>query len=130
MLTKCIIKSFSPILNHANFRVLHLGTALPATFPIRSRTEHDTRRHSFPAASRGSEAPGPVRQPLEPTSFTAKKTPEGPPGGSRSKPTQPDTQSVRTEQPNDAQSFFGSTTPPQSTVRRCKPLLDSGTYRP
>jgi hypothetical protein len=33
-------------------------------------------------------------------------------GGGRSKPTQPNTKSVRTEQPDDAQDFFGSTTPP------------------
>jgi hypothetical protein len=33
-------------------------------------------------------------------------------GGGRSKPTQPDMKSVRTEQPDDAQDFFGSTTPP------------------
>jgi len=62
-----------------------LGTALPATFPTRSRTGRDTR--SFPMAFRGSEAPGPTRQPLELTSFTAKNTPEGPPGGGQSKPT-------------------------------------------
>jgi hypothetical protein len=59
---------------------LLLGTTLPTTFPTRSRTRHDTRRQSFPAAFRGLEAPGPARQPLELTSFTAKKTLEGPPG--------------------------------------------------
>jgi hypothetical protein len=56
-----------------------LGTALPATFLTRSRTGRDTRRQSFPMASTGLEAPGPTRQPLKPTSFTSKKTPEGPP---------------------------------------------------
>ena len=67
-----------------------LGMALPATFPTRSRTGCDTRRQSFPVASRGSEAPGPARQLLELTSLIAKKTQEGPPQGGRSKPTQPD----------------------------------------
>jgi hypothetical protein len=69
-----------------------LGMALPPTFPTRSRTSYDIRRQSFPAASSGSEDTGPVHQPLEPTSFTAKKTLEGLPGGGQSKPTQPDTQ--------------------------------------
>jgi hypothetical protein len=109
---------------------LPLGHDIAATFPTRSRTGRDTRRQSFPAASRGSEAPGPMRQPLEPTSFTAKKTPEGPPGGGRCKLTQPDTQSVITEQPDDAQGFFGSTTRPHSMVHCCKALLDSGACRP
>jgi hypothetical protein len=71
-----------------------------------------------------------MRQPLELTSFTAKKTPEGPPWEGRSKPTQPNMQSVKTEQPNDAQGFFGSTTPPWSIVRRCKALLDFSACRP
>ena len=34
-----------------------LGMALSATFLTRSRTERDTRRQSFPTASRGSEDP-------------------------------------------------------------------------
>ena len=81
-------------------------------------------------ASRGWAAPMPTHQPLEPTSFATKKTPEYPPGGGRSKPTQPDTQSVRTEQTYDAQGFFGSTTLPRSTEHRCKTLLDSDVCRP
>jgi hypothetical protein len=81
-------------------------------------------------ASKGSEASGPTHQPLELTSFTAKKTLQGPSRGGQSKSTQPDTQSVRTEQLDDAQGFFGSTTPPRSIVRRCKVLLDSGACRP
>jgi hypothetical protein len=106
-----------------------LGMALLATFPTRSRMSV-TQEYSFPAASRGSEAPGPTCQLLKPTSFTAKKTPEGPPGGGRYKPTQLDMQSVRTEQSDDAQGFFGSTTPPRSTTRCCKALLDSSACRP
>ena len=70
-----------------------------------------------------------MRQPLKPTSFTAKKTLEGPVGGGLSKVTQPDTQSVRTEQPDDAQGFFGSKTPRRSTAYRCKTSLDSGACR-
>jgi hypothetical protein len=111
-------------------RCCPLGTTLPATFPTRSRTGRDTRRQSFPMSSRGSEAPGLTRQPLEPTSFTTKKTPKGRPGGGWSKLTQPNTQSVRTEQLDDAQGFFSSTTPPRSTAHRCKALLDSGVCRP
>jgi len=54
-----------------------LGMALP-TAPLKgSCPGHDTRRQSFPLASRGSGASGPTRRPLEPTSFTTKKTPEG-----------------------------------------------------
>ena len=64
-----------------------LGTAMLATFLTRSRTGRDTRRQSFPVASRGSRAPKPARQPLELTSFITKKTPKGPPREDRSKPT-------------------------------------------
>jgi hypothetical protein len=46
-----------------------------------------TQEDKLPTASRGWAAPRPTRQPLEPTSFATKKTPEGPPGGGRSKPT-------------------------------------------
>ena len=67
-----------------------------------------------------------MRQPLKLTSFTTKKTLEVPPRGGWSNPTPPDTHSVRTEQPNDAQGFFSSTTPPRSTTRHYKALLDSG----
>jgi hypothetical protein len=81
-------------------------------------------------ASRGWAAPRPTRQPMELTSFTTMKTPEGPPEGGQSKPTQSDMQSVRTEQPDDTQGFFGSTTLPRSTAHRCKTLLDSGARRP
>jgi hypothetical protein len=77
-----------------------------------------------------SEAFGTAHQPLEPTSLAIKKTPEGAPRGGRSKLTQPDTQRVRTGQPDDAQGFFGSMTSPRSTEHRCKTLLDSGTCRP
>jgi hypothetical protein len=67
-----------------------LGTALPATFSTRTRTGRDTRRQSFPTASRGSKTPRPVLQPLKLTSFTAKKTLEGPPREGWAKITQPD----------------------------------------
>jgi hypothetical protein len=79
-----------------------------------------TQEEKLPTASRGWTAPRPARHPLEPTSFITKKTLEGPPGGGRSKPTQPDTQSVRIEQSDDTQGFFGSTTPPRSIERCCK----------
>jgi hypothetical protein len=71
-----------------------LGVASPTAPPTRTRPGRDTRRQSFPLASRGSGASGPVHQPLEPTSIATKKTLEGPPGGGRSKPTQPDMQSA------------------------------------
>ena len=64
-------------------RCYSLGPALLATFPTRSCMG----RQSFPMASRRSGAPEPTRQPLEPTSFTAKKTLEGPHRGGWSKPT-------------------------------------------
>jgi hypothetical protein len=107
-----------------------LGVASPTAPPTRTRPGRDTRRQSFPLASRGSGASGPVHQPLEPTSIATKKTLEGPPGGGRSKPTQPDMQSVRTEQLDDVQGFLGSKTPPRSTAHRCKTLLDSDARRP
>jgi hypothetical protein len=71
-----------------------------------------------------------MRQPLEPTSFTAEKTLEGPSRGGWSKLTQPDTQSIRTEQLDDIQGFFGSTATPRFTTRPCKAFLDSDTCRP
>jgi hypothetical protein len=107
-----------------------LGTALPAAPPTGSCSGHDTRRQSFPSASKGSGASRPTRQPLEPTSSTTKKTSEGLPRGGWSKLTQPDTQSVIIEQPDDAQGFFGSKTPARSRTHHCKTLLDSGTRRP
>jgi hypothetical protein len=58
-----------------------LSTALPTAPLTGSRPGHDTRRQSFPLASRDSGASGPARQPLEPTSFATKKSPEGPPMG-------------------------------------------------
>jgi hypothetical protein len=109
---------------------LPLGHGIAGHFPNKVTHGACTRRQSFPAASSGSEATGPTHQHLEPTSFTAKKTPEGPPGGGWSNPTQPDMQSVRTKQSDDAQGFFGSTTPPWSTTRRYKALLDSSACRP
>ena len=72
-------------------------------------------------ASWGLGSSGPARKPLEPTSFITKKTLEGPPGRGQSKPTQPDTQSVRTEQPDDAQGFFGTKTPQWSTGTAARP---------
>ena len=71
-----------------------------------------------------------MRQPLELTFFTTKKTPEGPPGEVRSKPTQPDMQSVIIEQSDDAQGFFGTKTPSQFMAHRWKTLLDSSARRP
>jgi hypothetical protein len=51
-----------------------LGVPLPTAPPIGSRSGRDTRRQSFPTTSKGSGAFGPTCQPLEPTSFTTKKT--------------------------------------------------------
>jgi len=47
--------------------------------------------------------------------------PLGAPGGGQSKPTEPDTQRVRTKQLDDAQSFFGSTTTPRSFYAAARP---------
>jgi hypothetical protein len=87
------------------------GVALLATPMIGSRMGRDTRRQ-VSSASRGWVAPRPARQVLEPTSFTSKKAPEGSPRGGQSMPTQPNMQSVRTEQLDDAQGFIGSMIPP------------------
>jgi hypothetical protein len=51
---------------------------LSATPATRSRTGRDTRKQAS-SASEGWVAPGPMRQPLEPTSFATRKTLEGPP---------------------------------------------------
>jgi hypothetical protein len=91
-----------------------LGAALSTAAPTSSS-----------AASRGSRASRPMHQPLDPASFATKKSPEGTPGEGRSKPTQPDTQRVRTEQLDNAQGFFSSTTSPRSTEHCYKTLLDS-----
>jgi hypothetical protein len=53
------------------------GVPLPAAPPIGSCLGHDTRRQSSPAASEGWWASRPARQPLEPISAIARKTPEG-----------------------------------------------------
>jgi hypothetical protein len=58
----------------------------------------------IPAASGSSRASGPARQPPEPTSFATKKTPEGLTREGQSKLTPSNMQSVRTEQPDDAQA--------------------------
>jgi hypothetical protein len=107
-----------------------LGAALPTAPLTGSCPGHDTRRQSFPSASRGSGASRPTCQPLEPISSVTKKTLEGPPRGGQSKPTQPHMQSVRIEQLDNAQGFFGSKTPSRSTTHRYKTLLDSGARRP
>jgi hypothetical protein len=96
----------------------HRGSGAPKHYPraqrcqplfrqghARGMMQEDKLLHS-----RGSRAPKPARQPIEPASFATKKSPESAPGGGWSKPTQPFTQSVRTEQPNDAQGFFCSMT--------------------
>ena len=96
------------------------------------RVTHEVwrKKTNSSVASRGSGAPGPAHQPLEPASFTTKKPLESAHGGVWSKPTQPDTQFVRTEQSDDVQIFFVSMTSPRSTRCRCKTLLDSGACRP
>ena len=96
------------------------------------RVTHEVwrKKTNSSVASRGSGAPGPAHQPLEPASFTTKKHLESAHGGVWSKPTQPDTQFLRTEQSDDVQIFFVSMTSPWSTRCRCKTLLDSGACRP
>jgi hypothetical protein len=74
-------------------------------------------------------APRPARQPLESTSFTTRKTLEGLPGAGQSKPTQPDTLSVRTEHPDDAQGFLAPRHR-HGPQHRYKTLLDSDACRP
>jgi hypothetical protein len=96
-----------------------LGMALPAAPPTGSR-EGVTQEDRLSAASRGSGAFRPARQPLELTSLATKKTLEGAPreaGPSRHSMTL----SV-SEQANRTMSkgFFGSMTLPWSTECRYK----------
>jgi hypothetical protein len=63
----------------------------------------------------------PTHWPLKLAAFTAKKPPEGAPGGGRSKPTELDTQHVRTEEPDDTQGFFSSMTTSRSIHAATRP---------
>jgi hypothetical protein len=103
------------------------GVPLPDAPPTGSHPGRDTRRQSFP---RPSGAFGPAHQPLEPTSFATKKTPEGLTRGTL---VQANTV-LHTECQNRAverrPGFFGTKTPQRSMPHRCKTLLDSGARRP
>jgi hypothetical protein len=77
---------------------------MPTSPPTRSCLGCDTRRQSFPRppGARGHSGPR-VSSRSRPLSAT-RRLQKVSPGGGRSKPTPPDTQSVKTEQPNDVQA--------------------------
>jgi hypothetical protein len=69
---------------------------------------------TLPLASEAQGLPGPLVSRSSQTPSPLRKPPEGAPGGGQSKPTRPDGQSVRAEEPNDVLGFSDSTTTPRS----------------
>jgi len=81
-----------------------LGMPLPTAPPIGSRPGRDTRRQSFPRPPGAQGLPGPCVSPQNQPPLPLRRLHKVSPGGGWSKLTPPNTQSVRTEQPDDAQA--------------------------
>ena len=107
-----------------------LGVPLPTAPLTGSRPGRDTRRQSFPRPPGDQGLPGPHVSPWSRPPLPPRRLQKVSPGGGRSKPTPSDTQSVRTEQTDDAQGFFGSKTPQWSMAHCCRSSLDSDACRP